>query len=90
MKNNKILLLFITLTICLSCNVKSVDSIIINAKIYTVNNQNEIAKSIVIKDGRILDISNSNIDLKKHAVFHYLDFRLFLIKYVTEQNCRLL
>ena len=67
MKKNKILLLLITLTTCFSCNVKSVDSIIINAKIYTVNNQNEIAKSIVIKDGKILDISNSNLNKKYYS-----------------------
>ena len=67
MKKNKILLLLITLTIFFSCNVKSVDSIIINAKIYTVNNQNEIAKSIVIKDGKILDISNSNLNKKYYS-----------------------
>ena len=67
MKNNKILLLFITLTIYLSCNVKFADSIIINAKIYTVNSQNELAKSIVIKDGKILDISNSNLDKEYYS-----------------------
>lgn len=62
MKNNKILLLFITLIIYFSCNIKSADFIIINGKIYTVNNQNEIAKSIAVKNGKILDISNSNLD----------------------------
>jgi len=62
MKNNKILLLFITPIIYFSCNIKSADFTIINAKIYTVNNQNEIAKSIAVKNGKILDISNSNLD----------------------------
>ena len=41
--------------------------IIINAKIYTVNSQNELAKSIVIKDGKILDISNSNLDKEYYS-----------------------
>ena len=62
MKNNKILLLFITPIIYFSCNIKSADFTIINAKIYTVNNQNEIAKSIAVKNGKILDVSNSNLD----------------------------
>ena len=67
MKKKKILLLLISLIICFSCNVKSADSIIINAKIYTVNNQNEIAKSIAIKDGKILDISNSNLNKEYYS-----------------------
>ena len=64
MKKNKILLLLITLTTCFSCNVKSVDSIIINAKIYTVNNQNEIAKSIVIKDIKLISKKGGKSDFK--------------------------
>ena len=67
MKNNKILLLFITLIIYFSCNIKSADFTIINAKIYTVNNQNEIAKSIAVKNGKILDISNSNLDKQYYS-----------------------
>lgn len=67
MKNTKIILLLYTIIICASCNVKSADSIIVNAKIYTVNNQNEIAKSIAVKDGEILDISNSNLDKEYYS-----------------------
>ena len=67
MKKNKILLLFITLIIYFSCNIKSADFTIINAKIYTVNNQNEIAKSIAVKNGKILDISNSNLDKEYYS-----------------------
>ncbi len=67
MKNTKIILLLFTIIICASCNVKSDDSIIVNAKIYTANNHNEIAKSIAIKDGKILDISNSNLDKEYYS-----------------------
>ena len=67
MKNNKFIVLFFIPLIYLSCNIKHADSIIVNAKIYTVNNKNTIAKSIAVKNGKILDVSNSNLDKEYYS-----------------------
>ena len=41
-----------------------VDLIVINAKIYTVDNNFSIAKSMAIKNGQIIDIDIQNLDSK--------------------------
>ena len=41
-----------------------VDLIVINAKIYTVDNNFSIAKSMAIKNGQIIDIDVKNLDSK--------------------------
>ena len=50
-----------------SCINKEVDLVIVNSKIYTVNETNFVAKSIAINDGKIVDISNENLDYKYNA-----------------------
>ena len=50
-----------------SCINKEVDLVIVNSKIYTVNETNFVAKSIAINDGKIIDISNENLDYKYSA-----------------------
>ena len=47
-----------------SCISKEADLVIINSKIYTVNEMDFIAKSIAINDGKIIEVSNENLDYK--------------------------
>ena len=57
--------IFILLLILnLSCINKEADLVIINSKIYTVNEMDFIAKSIAINDGKIIEVSNENLDYK--------------------------
>ena len=77
MKKNKILLLLITLTTFFSCNVKSVDSIIINAKIYTVNKQNEIVNILIYNEYmEILDKIKTDLDKNKNVNAKLIEFRV--------------
>ena len=64
MKKNNLFLLILILGLSIACNNKNIDSVVINAKIYTVNKDNFIAKSIAINDGKIIDVSNKNLDYK--------------------------
>ena len=64
MKKNNLFLLVLILSLSIACSNKSIDSVVINAKIYTVNKDNFIAKSIAIKDGKIIEVSNKNLDYK--------------------------
>ena len=61
MKKHIIILLLI---LNFSCISKEVDLVIINSKIYTVNEMDFIAKSIAINDGKIIEVSNENLDYK--------------------------
>ena len=64
MKKNNLFLLILILGLSIACNNKNIDSVVINAKIYTVNKDNFIAKSIAINDGKIIEVSNENLDYK--------------------------
>ena len=64
MKKNNLFLVVLILSLSIACSNKSIDSVVINAKIYTVNKDNFIAKSIAIKDGKIIELSNKNLDYK--------------------------
>jgi predicted amidohydrolase YtcJ len=64
MKKNNLFLVVLILSLSIACSNKSIDSVVINAKIYTVNKDNFIAKSIAIKDGKIIEVSNKNLDYK--------------------------
>ena len=64
MKKNNLFLVVLILGLSIACSNKSIDSVVINAKIYTVNKDNFIAKSIAINDGKIIEVSNENLDYK--------------------------
>ncbi|WP_431136511.1 amidohydrolase [Psychroserpens mesophilus] len=66
MKNLTILLL---LTLCISCSEEKVqvDSIIINANVYTVNNEFSKAEAFAVKDGKFLDVGTSSDMQSKYA-----------------------
>ena len=56
----KSLIIFPLLLLALSCTKKiPVDSIIINAKVYTVNNNFDITEAFAVKDGKIIDVGTS-------------------------------
>ena len=59
--NKNYLLIIALLTLTFSCNNDKVDLIVINSKIYTVNQDNFIAKSIAVKNGKIIDVSDKNL-----------------------------
>tara|TARA_B100001093_G_scaffold270813_1_gene258895 strand:- start:764 stop:2395 length:1632 start_codon:yes stop_codon:yes gene_type:complete len=59
--NKNYLLIIALLTFTLSCDNKKVDLIVINSKIYTVNQDDFIAKSIAVKNGKIVDVSDENL-----------------------------
>ena len=46
----------------LGCTKKNADLVVINAKIYTADDNNFIAKSIAINKGRILEVSDRNLN----------------------------
>lgn len=59
--------ILITLSILnFSCN-NEVDLIIVNSEIYTANENNQIAKSIAVKDGKIIEVSSENLVSKYEA-----------------------
>ncbi len=59
--------ILITLSILnFSCN-NEVDLIIVNSEIYTANENNQIAKSIAVKDGKIIEVSSENLVSKYKA-----------------------
>ena len=55
-----------------------VDLIVINANIYTVDNNFSIAKSMAIKNGQIIDIDVKNLDTK-YTSTKIVDLNLSLI-----------
>lgn len=58
------------------CNSKkeTVDSIYINGKIYTVNNNFDIVESFVIKNGKIIDLGSNSEMLSKYESTNKVDF----------------
>ena len=62
MKKNNLFIIVLILGLAVACTNKSIDSVVINAKIYTVNKDNFIAKSLAINNGKIIDISEENLD----------------------------
>ena len=48
----------------LGCNNNKADLIVINSKIYTANKSNFVAKSIAIRDGKIIEVDDINLDYK--------------------------
>ena len=60
--------IFISLLILnLGCTNNKADLIVINSKIYTANKSNEVAKSIAVRNGKIIDIDSINLDNKYEA-----------------------
>ena len=60
--------IFILLLILnLGCTSNKADLIVINSKIYTANKSNEVAKSIAVRNGKIIDIDSINLDNKYEA-----------------------
>ena len=51
----------------LGCNNNKADLIVINSKIYTANKSNFVAKSIAIRDGKIIEVDDINLDYKYDA-----------------------
>ena len=66
MKKYKSFILIILSILNFSCN-NEVDLIIVNSEIYTANENNQIAKSIAVKDGKIIEVSNENLVSKYEA-----------------------
>ena len=63
-KNIFYILLIAVLINNLGCTKKDVDLVVINAKIYTADDNNSIAKSIAINKGKILEVSDKNLNDK--------------------------
>ena len=59
-------LFYITTLFFLSCQ-KDVDMIIYNAKVYTVNENFEVASSFAVKNGKFYDIGGDEILAKYHS-----------------------
>ncbi len=51
----------------LGCTNNKADLVVINSKIYTANKSNEVAKSIAVRNGKIIDIDSINLDNKYQA-----------------------
>jgi len=64
---NSKLFFFIAVFLIISFGKNEVDLVVINAKIYTVNDQFSIAKSMAIKNGEIIDIDTDNLDSKYNS-----------------------
>ncbi|OFX89127.1 MAG: amidohydrolase [Bacteroidetes bacterium GWF2_33_16] len=72
----KIFLTLIVISlIMISCTKEKVDLIIHNAKVYTVNNDFLIAESFAVRDGKFLEIGNSNDILKKYNSDQVIDLQ---------------
>ena len=63
--SNYIFILLLILN--LGCTNNKADLIVINSKIYTANKSNEVAKSIAVRKGKIIDIDSINLDNKYEA-----------------------
>ena len=63
-KNIFYILLIAVLINNLGCTKKDADLVVINAKIYTADDNNSIAKSIAINKGKILEVSDKNLNDK--------------------------
>ena len=61
---NSKLFFLIAVFLIISFGKNEVDLVVINAKIYTVNDEFSIAKSMAIKNGEIIDIDTDNLDSK--------------------------
>ena len=66
MKKYKSYTLIVLSILNFSCN-NEVDLIIVNSEIYTANENNQIAKSIAVKDGKIIEVSSENLVSKYEA-----------------------
>ena len=66
MKKSNYIFIFL-LILNLGCNNNKADLIVINSKIYTADKSNFIAKSIAIRDGKIIDVDDTNLDYKYEA-----------------------
>ena len=64
---NSKLFFLIAVFLIISFGKNEVDLVVINAKIYTVNDQFSIAKSMAIKNGEIIDIDIDNLDSKYNS-----------------------
>ena len=64
---NSKLFFLIAVFLIISFNKIEVDLVVINAKIYTVNDQFSIAKSMAIKNGEIIDVDSDNLDSKYNS-----------------------
>ena len=64
---NSKLFFLIAVFLIISFGKNEVDLVVINAKIYTVNDQFSIAKSMAIKNGEIIDIDTDNLDSKYNS-----------------------
>ena len=63
--SNYIFILLLILN--LGCTNNKADLIVINSKIYTADKSNEVAKSIAVRNGKIIDIDSINLDNKYEA-----------------------
>jgi len=66
LKKYKSYILIILSILNFRCN-NEVDLIIVNSEIYTANENNQIAKSIAVKDGKIIEVSSENLVSKYEA-----------------------
>ena len=62
MRKNIFYILLAILINNLGCTKKNADLVVINAKIYTADDNNFIAKSIAINKGKILEVSDKNLN----------------------------
>ena len=70
----KVLIYIITLTIFSFCTKKKpVDTIVINAKVFTVNTNFDIVEAFAIKDGEIVDVGTSEEIQSKYAATYVND-----------------
>lgn len=70
----KLFILVLSIGLFLSCNEKKqVDLIVINAKVYTVNQDFSIAESFAIKDGKFLEVGTEKQIIEKYSSKNIID-----------------
>jgi len=70
----KIIFLLLFAIILVSCQRKiQVDTIVINAKVYTVNSNFDIAEAFAVKDGKIVEVGSSEAIKNKYEPYDIVD-----------------
>ena len=64
MKKNSIYIILLLLFINFGCTDKNANLVVINAKIYTASENNFVAKSLAVNDGKIIEVSKNNLNSK--------------------------
>ena len=75
MKKISYLILIVFLAISCSSNMKNADLIVYNAKVYTVNNDFDIAEAFAVKDGKFIVVGSNDDILTKYVAGKKIDMK---------------